>query len=73
MTNFTTHIDFPLHEPRNVQELVDLIQNTMIQIQEKFGQMSDSIMKRIDDMDQQIDGLESNIAHIISLANAESP
>ncbi|CAF3031065.1 unnamed protein product [Rotaria sp. Silwood2] len=72
MTSSTTSIDFPLREPRNVQELADLIQDTMMQIQEKFGQMSDSIMKRIDDMGQQIDGLESNIAHVISLTSAES-
>ncbi|CAF1035797.1 unnamed protein product [Rotaria sp. Silwood1] len=72
MASSTTSIDFTLREPRNVQELADFIQDTMTQIQEKFGQMSDSIMKRIDDMGQQIDGLESNLAHIISLTNNES-
>ncbi|CAF3924707.1 unnamed protein product [Rotaria magnacalcarata] len=69
-----------------------MVQNAMTQIQEKFGQMSDSIMKRstnnkfflrteiqssaaffsVDDLGQQIDGLERNIAQVIANTNAEA-
>ncbi|CAF3209847.1 unnamed protein product [Rotaria socialis] len=73
MTNLkTTNTEFLPREPQNPQELADLVQNTMTQIQEKFGQMSDSIMKRIDDLGQQIDGLERNIAQVIANTNAEA-
>ncbi|CAF3997899.1 unnamed protein product [Rotaria magnacalcarata] len=88
----TTNTEFLPREPQNPQELADMVQNAMTQIQEKFGQMSDSIMKRstnnkfflrteiqssaaffsVDDLGQQIDGLERNIAQVIANTNAEA-
>ena len=66
MTTSTTTLfsyqEYPIREPQNAQELVNLVniyfilefywlfffkvQGTISQIQDKFGQMSDSIMTR---------------------------
>ncbi|CAF0993945.1 unnamed protein product [Adineta steineri] len=67
----TTNLNIPFPEPRNAQELVNLVQTTITQIQDRFGQMSDSIMSRIDDCGQRIDTLERNVAHVISQRNAQ--
>ncbi|CAF1585302.1 unnamed protein product [Adineta ricciae] len=71
MTNSTANLDILMPEPRNVQELVNLVQTTITQIQDKFEQMSTSIMGKINDVGQKIDGLERNVSDVISKRNAE--
>ncbi|CAF0771331.1 unnamed protein product [Adineta ricciae] len=71
MTNSTANLDIVMPEPRNVQELVNLVQTTITQIQDKFEQMSTSIMGKINDVGQKIDGLERNVSDVISKRNAE--
>ncbi|UJR22210.1 hypothetical protein I4U23_025274 [Adineta vaga] len=72
MATSTVNLELPLPEPRNIQELVNLVQTTITQIQDKYEQMSSSIMGKINDVGQQIDGLERNVAHIISEKNAKA-
>jgi cell division protein ZapA (FtsZ GTPase activity inhibitor) len=44
--NSTVNVEFPLREPKTIQEMADLVHNTVIQIQERFGQVSDSILTK---------------------------
>ncbi|XP_021957704.1 heat shock factor-binding protein 1 isoform X2 [Folsomia candida] len=60
--------DLEKNEPKNIQELTQysLLQN----MQDKFQQISDQILNRIDDMGGRVDELEKNIADLMTQAGA---
>jgi len=71
-------------DPKNVQELTQygcgdanqtaqlkIVMVLLQQMQERFQSMSDQIITRIDEMGNRIDGLETNIADLMTQAGPE--
>ncbi|CDW90511.1 hsbp1-like protein [Stylonychia lemnae] len=52
----------------NANELTQLVQNMLNQMQQRFQNMSDNIVSRIDDMGKRIDELEASIADLVNEA-----
>lgn len=57
--------------PENAQDLTIFVQNLLEQMQQRFNQMSTSIIGRIDDMGGRIDDLEKSISDLMSQAGIE--
>jgi len=55
----------------DANELTDLVQQMLTQMQSRFNNMSDNIVKRIDDMGGRIDELEKSIGDLVNDANNE--
>nr|XP_033721495.1 heat shock factor-binding protein 1-like [Tursiops truncatus] len=58
-------------EPKTMQDLTSVVQTFLQQMQDKFQTMSDQIIGSIDDMSSHIDGLEKNIADLMTQAGME--
>nr|XP_059861647.1 heat shock factor-binding protein 1-like [Delphinus delphis] len=58
-------------EPKTMQDLTSVVQTFLQQMQDKFQAMSDQIIGSIDDMSSHIDGLEKNIADLMTQAGME--
>ncbi|XP_059998537.1 heat shock factor-binding protein 1-like [Lagenorhynchus albirostris] len=58
-------------EPKTMQDLTSVVQTLLQQMQDKFQTMSDQIIGSIDDMSSHIDGLEKNIADLMTQAGVE--
>ncbi|KAJ8403059.1 hypothetical protein AAFF_G00359750 [Aldrovandia affinis] len=54
-------------------DLAELMETTMQNLQSKFQAMSDQIVSRMDEMGTRIDGLEKNVADIMTEAGMEEP
>ena len=52
--------------PENAADLTIFVQNLLEQMQQRFNQMSSTIINRIDDMGSRIDDLEKSIADLMS-------
>lgn len=61
--------------PENAQDLTIFVQNLLEQMQNRFNQMSTSIIGRIDEMGNRIDDLEKSINDLMQQAgiDAEKP
>jgi len=57
--------------PENAQDLTIFVQNLLEQMQQRFNQMSTSIIGRIDDMGTRIDDLEKSITDLMSQAGID--
>jgi heat shock factor-binding protein 1 len=57
--------------PENAQDLTIFVQNLLEQMQQRFNQMSTSIIGRIDDMGTRIDDLEKSISDLMTQAGIE--
>ncbi|KAF0982953.1 hypothetical protein FDP41_010932 [Naegleria fowleri] len=54
--------------PQGTQELTVFVQNLLHQMQKRFQDMSDTIIKRIDEMGTRIDDLEKSIGELMQQA-----
>lgn len=52
--------------PENAADLTIFVQNLLEQMQQRFNQMSSTIINRIDDMGGRIDDLEKSIADLMN-------
>jgi heat shock factor-binding protein 1 len=52
--------------PENAADLTIFVQNLLEQMQQRFNQMSSTIINRIDDMGNRIDDLEKSIADLMT-------
>jgi len=57
--------------PENSQDLTVFVQSLLQQMQGRFGQMSDAIIGRIDEMGNRIDDLEKSIGDLMAQAGVE--
>eukprot|EP01080_Neovahlkampfia_damariscottae_P003778 gene3778-6666_t len=60
-----------MSDAQNSQELTLFVHNLLDQMQGRFQDMSDNIIKRIDEMGNRIDDLEKNIQEIMTQAGIE--
>mmetsp|Transcript_15393 Transcript_15393/g.21067 ORF Transcript_15393/g.21067 Transcript_15393/m.21067 type:complete len:80 (-) Transcript_15393:156-395(-) len=58
--------------PENAQDLTIFVQNLLEQMQQRFNQMSTSIIGRIDEMGNRIDDLERSIADLMQQAGIDA-
>eukprot|EP01033_Poteriospumella_lacustris_P012818 gene12819-9164_t len=58
--------------PDNAQDLTIFVQNLLEQMQQRFNQMSTTIIGRIDDMGGRIDELEKSIADLMQQAGIDA-
>eukprot|EP01039_Chlorochromonas_danica_P003197 gene3197-3500_t len=58
--------------PDNAQDLTIFVQNLLEQMQQRFHQMSSSIVGRIDEMGNRIDDLEKSIADLMQQAGIDT-
>ncbi|KAL0609744.1 Heat shock factor-binding protein 1 [Plecturocebus cupreus] len=58
-------------DPKTVQDVTLVVQTLLQQMQDKLQTMSDQIIGRIDDMSSHMDGLEKNIADLMTQAGVE--
>jgi len=58
--------------PENAQDLTIFVQNLLEQMQNRFNQMSSSIIGRIDEMGNRIDDLEKSISELMSQAGIDA-
>jgi len=61
----------PSEGSAQANELTELVQQMLTQMQGRFNNMSDNIIKRIDEMGTRIDDLEQSIGQLVDEANAE--
>eukprot|EP01032_Pedospumella_encystans_P007721 gene7721-9229_t len=57
--------------PENAQDLTIFVQNLLEQMQQRFNQMSTSIIGRIDEMGNRIDDLEKSIGDLMQQAGVD--
>eukprot|EP00285_Hemiselmis_virescens_P009379 CAMPEP_0173377080 /NCGR_PEP_ID=MMETSP1356-20130122/269_1 /TAXON_ID=77927 ORGANISM="Hemiselmis virescens, Strain PCC157" /NCGR_SAMPLE_ID=MMETSP1356 /ASSEMBLY_ACC=CAM_ASM_000847 /LENGTH=72 /DNA_ID=CAMNT_0014329689 /DNA_START=79 /DNA_END=297 /DNA_ORIENTATION=- len=57
--------------PQNTQDLTVFVQNLLGQMQQRFQDMSDAIIQRIDDMGGRIDELEKSIGELMTQAGID--
>eukprot|EP01036_Dinobryon_divergens_P034094 gene34094-44051_t len=57
--------------PENAQDLTIFVQNLLEQMQQRFNQMSSSIIGRIDEMGNRIDDLEKSISDLMQQAGID--
>nr|AGN32939.1 hypothetical protein [Trypanosoma rangeli] len=55
----------------STQELTGFVQNLLQNMQERFQEISDSIITRIDEMGTRIDDLENSISELMQQAGVE--
>ncbi|XP_043288694.1 heat shock factor-binding protein 1 [Venturia canescens] len=58
-------------DPKNMQELTQIVQTLLQDMQDNFQSMSDRIIGKIDEMGNRIDDLEKNIADLMTQAGVE--
>jgi heat shock factor-binding protein 1 len=58
--------------PENAQDLTIFVQNLLEQMQNRFNQMSTSIIGRIDEMGNRIDDLEKSITELMNQAGMDA-
>lgn len=58
--------------PDNAQDLTVFVQNLLEQMQQRFNQMSGSIIGRIDEMGNRIDDLEKSISDLMQQAGVDA-
>ena len=58
--------------PENAQDLTIFVQNLLEQMQNRFNQMSTSIIGRIDEMGNRIDDLEKSIGELMAQAGIDA-
>ena len=58
--------------PENAQDLTIFVQNLLEQMQNRFNQMSSSIIGRIDEMGNRIDDLEKSISELMAQAGIDA-
>lgn len=58
--------------PENAQDLTIFVQNLLEQMQNRFNQMSTSIIGRIDEMGTRIDDLEKSITDLMTQAGIDA-
>lgn len=58
--------------PENAADLTIFVQNLLEQMQQRFNQMSSTIINRIDDMGSRIDDLEKSIGDLMTQAGIEA-
>mmetsp|Transcript_19907 Transcript_19907/g.28616 ORF Transcript_19907/g.28616 Transcript_19907/m.28616 type:complete len:81 (+) Transcript_19907:93-335(+) len=58
--------------PETSQDLTIFVQNLLEQMQNRFNQMSSTIIGRIDEMGSRIDDLERSIAELMDQAGIEA-
>ena len=52
----------------NAQDLTKLVQSMLTQMQQRFGEMNNNIVNRIDEMGAKIDELEASIGELVNEA-----
>ena len=52
----------------NAQDLTKLVQSMLTQMQQRFGEMNNNIVSRIDEMGNKIDELEASIGELVNEA-----
>ena len=52
----------------NAQDLTKLVQSMLTQMQQRFGEMNNNIVSRIDEMGLKIDELEASIGELVNEA-----
>ena len=52
----------------NAQDLTKLVQSMLTQMQQRFGEMNNNIVSRIDEMGTKIDELEASIGELVNEA-----
>ena len=57
--------------PDNAQDLTIFVQNLLEQMQQRFNQMSTTIIGRIDEMGSRVDDLEKSISDLMQQAGID--
>jgi len=58
-------------DEQTTQDLTEFVQNLLHKMHERFQEMSDSIVGRLDTMGKRLDELESNIGELMTQAGVE--
>ncbi|KAL0205116.1 hypothetical protein P9112_000423 [Eukaryota sp. TZLM1-RC] len=62
----------PSQAPQTPEELTTFVQSLLQQMQSRFETMSDTILKRIDEMGTRIDELEGGVTQLLEDAGVSS-
>ena len=60
-----------VNEPKDPQDVAQMVQALLQQMQSQFQNMSDQILNRIDDMGSRIDDLEKNLNDLMANAGIQ--
>ncbi|KAJ1415853.1 heat shock factor binding protein 1 [Ochromonadaceae sp. CCMP2298] len=71
MSDLETKTNVGSEVPENAQDLTIFVQNLLEQMQQRFNQMSTSIIGRIDEMGNRIDDLEKSIGDLMVQAGVD--
>mmetsp|Transcript_23406 Transcript_23406/g.37230 ORF Transcript_23406/g.37230 Transcript_23406/m.37230 type:complete len:95 (-) Transcript_23406:41-325(-) len=71
MENKVANLDAKDADEQTTQDLTEFVQSLLQKMHERFQEMSDSIIGRLDDMGKRLDELESSIGELMTQAGID--